>query len=134
MLNNKLYSLRQKPACARVENHKAATRSELVSAVRERLSRTGFPRFQMLIIVMTTVMTTGLSGFLASVVLLRWQLRAMWLRYGLCVALAYLTFLLLLRLWIHQWGRFAPASATFWTALTPLTFPGQAERAAPAKP
>jgi hypothetical protein len=87
-----------------VEHHRTATRSELVSAIRERLSRISLPRFQMLII----VMVTGLSGFLASVVLLHWQLRAMWLRYGLCVALAYLIFLLLLRLWIHHRSRFAP--------------------------
>jgi hypothetical protein len=87
-----------------VDFQKTATRSELVSAIRERLRRVSLPRFQMLII----VMVTGLSGFLASVVLLRWNLRVMWLRYDVCAALAYLIFLLLHKLWIHCRARFVP--------------------------
>ena len=81
-----------------------ASRPELVTAIRERLRRVGLPRFQMLIL----VMLTGLLGFLASVVLLHWKLRTMWLRYGIAVAFAYLMFLLLLRLWIHKRSWFAP--------------------------
>jgi hypothetical protein len=75
-------------------DQRLTTRSELVNAIRERLGRAGFPRVQMLIV----VTMTGLAGFLASVVLLHWHVHAMWLRYGLSVALAYGCFLLLLRL------------------------------------
>jgi hypothetical protein len=48
---------------------------------------------------------TGAAGFLASFVMLRLGLSAMWLRYALAVALAYLVFLFLLRVWIFLHGR-----------------------------
>jgi hypothetical protein len=79
------------------------TRLELVTAIRERLRRAAFPRLQMLIV----VTITGLSGFLGSVVLLHFRVHAMWLRYGMAVALAYGSFLLLLRLWMDREGYFA---------------------------
>jgi len=87
-----------------VDHQVTASRSELLRAIGEHLEQVSIPRFQMLII----VMVTGLSGFLASVVLLHWGFYAMWLRYGVCVALAYLIFLLLLQLWIYRQDRFAP--------------------------
>jgi hypothetical protein len=43
---------------------------------------------------------TGAAGFLASFVMLRLGLSAMWLRYGLAVLLAYGVFLLLLCVWL----------------------------------
>src|SRR5260370_33997685 len=101
-----------------MEHQEPAPPSELVSAIRERLRRLSLPRLQMLIV----VMLTGLSGFLTSVVLFHWHLRAMWLRYGLCVALAYLVFLLLLRVWVHKWSWFAPhVSDVFEGPRTPDT-------------
>ena len=46
------------------------------------------------------VLLTGASGFIASVLLLRLGLHAMWLRYALGMAVAYLVFLLLVRIWL----------------------------------
>jgi hypothetical protein len=56
------------------------------------------------------VTMAGLAGFLASVVLLHWQLHWMWLRYGLSVALAYGCFLVLLQFWISRQKYFASAA------------------------
>lgn len=47
----------------------------------------------------------GGAGFLASFIALNLGLAAMWLRYALAGVVAYLTFLLLLRLWARQYRR-----------------------------
>lgn len=93
---NRLIRLGWYPNC-----RMTATRSQFVSAVSQRLKCEGLPRLQMLIV----VIITGLSGLFASIALLHWHLRAMWIRYGLCVGLAYVVFLLLLRLWIYWRAR-----------------------------
>ena len=72
-----------------------------VERVRRLLVRRGRPRVEMSLI----LAATGAAGFLASFVMLRLGLSAMWLRYALAVALAYLVFLLLLRVWIFLHGR-----------------------------
>jgi hypothetical protein len=70
-------------------------RFTLVLRLRRALLRRGLPRFQMSLI----VVTTGLVGFGASVGLLAAGMVSMPLRYGVAVAIAYATFLLLVRLW-----------------------------------
>ncbi len=65
------------------------------------LVRRGWPRVEMSLI----LAATGAAGFLASFLLLRLGLSAMWLRYALAVLLAYAFFLLLLRVWLYLHGR-----------------------------
>src|SRR5688572_18663800 len=48
---------------------------------------------------------TGAAGFVASFLMLRLGLSAMWLRYALAVLFAYLVFLLLLRVWLFFHSR-----------------------------
>ena len=76
--------------------HAAPQPARRVERVRRLLLRRGWPRAEMSLI----LAATGAAGFLASFVLLRLGLSAMWLRYALAVLLAYLVFLLLLRVWL----------------------------------
>lgn len=66
------------------------------------LLRRGLPRLQMSLI----LLLTGLVGFLVSFVLLRAGVGRMWLRYPVAVIVAYIAFLLLLRLWLayQRWS------------------------------
>lgn len=73
-----------------------ASRAALMLRLRRALLRRGLPRLQMSLI----VVATGLAGFGASVALLRAGMASMPLRYGLSVVIAYLVFLLLVRLWV----------------------------------
>jgi hypothetical protein len=55
------------------------------------------------------LLLTGLTGFLASFVLLRVGIDAMWLRYPIAILVAYGVFLILLRVWLslsrpRDWG------------------------------
>lgn len=68
-----------------------------VNRARLRLERDGFPRVQMLFL----VMLTGAAGFLASYLMLQAGVHQMWLRYLGAVCIAYLVFLLLLWLWLR---------------------------------
>ncbi|HEX8685116.1 MAG TPA: hypothetical protein VF654_01405 [Pyrinomonadaceae bacterium] len=55
---------------------------------------------------MSLILTaTGAAGFLASFLMLRLGVSLMWVRYALAVLLAYLVFLLLLRLWLFLHSR-----------------------------
>jgi len=72
-----------------------------VERVRRLLLRRGMPRVQMSLI----LAATGAAGFLASFAMLRLGVSRMWLRYALAVLIAYLVFLLLLRLWLFLQGR-----------------------------
>lgn len=72
-----------------------------VERVRRMLARRGMPRVEMSLI----LAATGAAGFVASFVMLRFGLSAMWLRYGLAVLFAYAVFLLLLRIWLYLHGR-----------------------------
>jgi hypothetical protein len=80
------------------------SREELVQKAKDRLLRHGLPRFQMSIV----LALTGATGFLASFGLLKLGVGSMTLRYPVAVALAYGSFLLLLRLWLKMqrdgWG------------------------------
>ncbi len=60
------------------------------------LLRRGWPRVEMSLI----LAATGAAGFVASFLMLRLGLSAMWLRYGLAVLLAYGVFILLLSVWL----------------------------------
>lgn len=68
-----------------------------IHRMRLRLERDGYPRMQMLLL----VTMTGAAGFIASYLLLRAGLNAMWLRYLLALGFAYLAFLMLLWLWLR---------------------------------
>jgi hypothetical protein len=75
-------------------------RREEVERVRGALLRAHWPRLQMMII----VSLTGATGFVTSVALLHFHLDALWLRYPLAVAAAYLVFLFLLWCWLRLRG------------------------------
>ncbi|MET0626737.1 MAG: hypothetical protein ABW250_27640 [Pyrinomonadaceae bacterium] len=77
------------------------TPARRVERVRRMLVRRGWPRVEMSLI----LAATGAAGFLASFVLLRLGLSAMWLRYALAVLLAYAVFLVLLRIWLYLHSR-----------------------------
>lgn len=82
------------------------TREELITRLRDRLTQHGAPRLQLLLIV-------GLAGavaFLVSAGGLRLGLSSMTVRYPLAAACGYLTFILLIRVWIvWQRGRWDPS-------------------------
>jgi hypothetical protein len=74
------------------------SRERIIEQVKRRLLREGRPRVQMFII----LTVTGAVGFFISYVLLHAGLRWMWLRYPLCILLAYCVFLLILRFWLFS--------------------------------
>src|SRR5262245_31958437 len=74
----------------------ALRRNRALKLVRAHLDRKGGPYFLLFIV----LAATGLSGFLASVVLRRAGLHSMSVRYPVCVALAYLVFLFQLFLYV----------------------------------
>ena len=73
------------------------TRRAAIEHARRRLLREGWPRLQMLLL----VVLTGGAGFLASWALLHGGVDAMAARYPAAVALAYVVFLGLLWLWLR---------------------------------
>lgn len=73
------------------------SRQQLVRRIQRELERRGYPRLQMMLL----VALTGGAGFLASFVLLVYGVDSLGLRYALCVAVAYLVFLILLWLWLR---------------------------------
>jgi hypothetical protein len=75
-------------------------RRQEIERVRVALLRAHWPRLQMMII----VSLTGATGFVTSVALLHFHVDALWLRYPLAVAAAYLVFLLLLWCWLRLRG------------------------------
>jgi hypothetical protein len=77
--------------------HQPVSRFSAIQKIRHQLERDGFPRLQMLLL----VMITGLSGFIASFALLHNGLSTMWLRYLIAFGIAYGVFLLLLWLWLR---------------------------------
>ena len=72
-------------------------RRHAIHRMRLRLERDGYPRLQMLLL----VTMTGAAGFIASYLLLWAGLDEMWFRYLLALGIAYLTFLMLLWLWLR---------------------------------
>ena len=74
-----------------------STRPQLIERLRRRIDRDGWPRAQMLLI----VVLTGGAGFVASWGMLHLGVQAMALRYALACLLAYLVFLGLLGLWLR---------------------------------
>lgn len=83
-------------------------RQRVLHLLQQRLESDGWPRLQMALL----VALTGAAGLLASFVLLQTGLHAMWLRYPIALAMAYLVFLLLLWLWLRtNASDFAPDSS-----------------------
>jgi len=82
---------------------RSRTRSHLfnrvsaVESMRARLTREGFPRIQMFIL----VALTGLAGFGASAIMLSAGVDSMPMRYMLAMGVAYIVFFLLLWLWLR---------------------------------
>lgn len=72
-------------------------RHHVIQRIRGDLVRDGFPRLQMLLL----VILTGASGFVASYILFHAGLVQMWIRYLVALGVAYLTFLALLWLWLR---------------------------------
>ena len=71
-------------------------RERRIEFLKRRLLRKTYPRLHASII----LLLTGLAGFLASFLLLRFGISAMWLRYPVAILFAYCVFLMLLRLWL----------------------------------
>jgi hypothetical protein len=90
-------------------HHPRTTRPQLIERLRRRLDRDGWPRAQMLLI----VMLTGAAGFIASWSLLRFGVHAMALRYMFACLIAYAVFLALLWVWMRT-------SASDWTEIPDL--------------
>jgi len=72
------------------------SRSHLVSSLKARIEKDGYPRLQMMLM----VMMTGLIGFLSSFILLHSGMQTMWLRYLCAFGIAYIGFIGLLRVWL----------------------------------
>lgn len=71
-------------------------RERRIEFLKRRLLRKSHPRLHASLI----LLLTGLSGFLASFVLLRLGIYEMWLRYPVAILFAYGVFLILLRMWL----------------------------------
>lgn len=74
------------------------SRERVIERVKGRLLRHGKPRIQMFLI----LSATGAVGFFISYALLHIGLTRMWLRYPICILLAYCVFLLILRFWLFS--------------------------------
>ncbi len=72
------------------------SRTHLVSSLKARIEKDGYPRLQMMLM----VMMTGLIGFLSSFILLHSGMQTMWLRYLCAFGIAYIGFIGLLRVWL----------------------------------
>jgi hypothetical protein len=73
-------------------------KSEL-EKVQKILNRDSYPRIQMFFL----VLITGMSGFFASYMLLKFGLTTIWVRYLASIAFAYVVFIGMLWLWL-QWN------------------------------
>lgn len=71
-------------------------RTKKIEAVKADLLKYGWPRFQITLI----LGVTALSAFLTSAILLKMDVTSMTLRYPIAVIVAYLVFLLLLKIWL----------------------------------
>ena len=71
-------------------------RERRIASLERRLLRKSYPRLHASLI----LLLTGLTGFLASFVLLQLGMDSMWLRYPIAILVAYCMFLLLLRVWL----------------------------------
>lgn len=76
--------------------NQALSREKVVGFVTNRLLRDGFPRFQIIVM----LLITALAGFLTSVFLLKSQVHSMTVRYPFAIIVAYCVFLVLLRIWL----------------------------------
>ncbi len=83
-----------------------ASRADAVTRLRAELESGGWPRAQMMLM----VMLTGALGFLASFLMLSVGMASMGLRYAVSCLVAYAGFPCLLGLWIH-WRRDRSADA-----------------------
>lgn len=72
-------------------------RTREIQRIRSDLERDGIPRIQMSLV----VAITGIAGFVASYILLHAGFTEMWLRYLASFGIAYLTFLMLLWIWLR---------------------------------
>jgi hypothetical protein len=72
-------------------------RHDEIRRIQGKLERDSFPRLQMILI----VTLTGLSGFVASYIMLHAGLVEMWVRYLASISVAYLMFMALLWLWLR---------------------------------
>lgn len=73
-------------------------RRRILNALKQRLERTGWPRFQMTLIVVLTGTVWFLSGYL----MLRAGLRVIYIRYAAALGCAYVAFVLLIWFWLWR--------------------------------
>lgn len=73
------------------------SRKQLVQRIQRELEKRGYPRLQMMLL----VVPTGGAGFLASFALLLSGVDSLGVRYSVAVAIAYLVFLVLLWIWLR---------------------------------
>jgi hypothetical protein len=71
-------------------------REQTIEIIKQRLVRSGAPRF----LVSLILVLTGFAGFIVSFSLLHLGVSWMWLRYPVAILAAYCVFLLLLRVWL----------------------------------
>lgn len=75
----------------------AAKRRHEIARLQRLIERVRWPRLSMMLV----VTLTAAVGFLASFVLLHAGVNALWLRYLIAVAIAYLAFLFFLWCWLR---------------------------------
>lgn len=85
------------------------SRARRIGGVRNALERDHYPRLQMALI----VMLTGVTGWLASFLMLHAGLLSMGRRYFYAMCAAYLAFLLLLWIWLRVRGHTVDGAADF---------------------
>ena len=73
------------------------SRQQLIRELRRNLESTENPRLFMALL----IAITGMTGFIASVILLHLGLHTLWLRYLIAGSIAYLVFLAMLYQWTH---------------------------------
>ncbi len=93
-------------------------RPRLVARISRSLCRKAYPRLQMTLI----LVTTGLAGFLGSMLLLHAGMEKMWQRYPLAVVISYGVFLLLLKLWVVYQRRSLAQDVLDASDLDPTSF------------
>ena len=98
------------------------SRQQLIRELRRNLESTENPRLFMALL----IAITGMTGFIASVILLHFGLHTLWLRYLIAGSIAYLVFLAML----YQWTHWRSADGLDLSGFIPSTSPGQ--DAAPA--
>lgn len=85
-----------KPKHNKLPNKKPLSRNKTLEQMREKINRESYPRLEMIFL----VSFTGLAGFLSSYWLFKFGFTTMWTRYLLSIGVSYITFIILLKIWL----------------------------------